>query len=227
MDVCDDGLVADIGFAELLALPGVEEHCELRSTFGFMAYHGGALEEATDVDRPRRGRAGGRVVLRRAPARRDATPHPVDEDPPAGIRGAGAIRRPCRRRRDDPRVRPARLLHGAAARRTQPPARRPCRRPPPPEAARLRHRHRRRTDPARPARHARRQPGQPPAVRRRADRAPAAGTGFEPAVVGLGGRAGAAHRGADRRSRRRRDRLARARRRAASGRPGASGPITR
>ena len=47
--VCDDGRVADIGFAELLTLPGVEEHCELRSTFGFMAYHGGALEEATDV----------------------------------------------------------------------------------------------------------------------------------------------------------------------------------
>jgi phage replication-related protein YjqB (UPF0714/DUF867 family) len=41
--------MADIGFAELLALPGVEEHCELRSTFGFMAYHGGALEETTDV----------------------------------------------------------------------------------------------------------------------------------------------------------------------------------
>lgn len=38
-----------IGFAELLASPGVEEHCELRSRFGFMAYHGGALEEMTDV----------------------------------------------------------------------------------------------------------------------------------------------------------------------------------
>jgi phage replication-related protein YjqB (UPF0714/DUF867 family) len=38
-----------IGFAELLATPGVEEQCELRGTFGFMAYHGGALEEMTDV----------------------------------------------------------------------------------------------------------------------------------------------------------------------------------
>ncbi len=36
-------------FAEMLAMPGVIEECELRSTFGFMAYHGGALEEATDV----------------------------------------------------------------------------------------------------------------------------------------------------------------------------------
>ena len=41
--------MADIGFAELLGLPGVEEYCEMRSTFGFMAYHGGALEETTDV----------------------------------------------------------------------------------------------------------------------------------------------------------------------------------
>ena len=36
-------------FTELLATPGVDEVCELRSTFGFMAFHGGALEEMTDV----------------------------------------------------------------------------------------------------------------------------------------------------------------------------------
>jgi len=36
-------------FAELLATPGVDEVCELRGRFGFMAYHGGALEEMTDV----------------------------------------------------------------------------------------------------------------------------------------------------------------------------------
>ena len=48
-----------------------------------------------------------------------------------------------------------------------------------------------------------------PRCRRRSDRAPAAGARFEPAVVGLGGRAGAAHRGAHRRPRRRRDRLVR------------------
>jgi hypothetical protein len=36
-------------FDELLAHPGVEEIVELRSTFGFMAYHGGSLEEVTDV----------------------------------------------------------------------------------------------------------------------------------------------------------------------------------
>ncbi|MCU1503956.1 MAG: hypothetical protein JWM12_3310 [Ilumatobacteraceae bacterium] len=36
-------------FAELLATPGVAEEVVLRSTFGFMAYHGGSLEEMTDV----------------------------------------------------------------------------------------------------------------------------------------------------------------------------------
>ena len=36
-------------FAELLATPGVVEECELRGSFGFMAFHGGNLEVATDV----------------------------------------------------------------------------------------------------------------------------------------------------------------------------------
>ncbi len=36
-------------FDELLAHPGVEEEVELRSSFGFMAFHGGSLEEMTDV----------------------------------------------------------------------------------------------------------------------------------------------------------------------------------
>ncbi len=36
-------------FADLLAHRGVEEVCELRGRLGFMAYHGGSLEEMTDV----------------------------------------------------------------------------------------------------------------------------------------------------------------------------------
>lgn len=36
-------------FAELLAHDGVEEEVVLRSTFGFMAFHGGNLEEGTDA----------------------------------------------------------------------------------------------------------------------------------------------------------------------------------
>ena len=35
-------------FAELLATPGVEEICELRSPFGILAFHGGNLEKTTD-----------------------------------------------------------------------------------------------------------------------------------------------------------------------------------
>jgi phage replication-related protein YjqB (UPF0714/DUF867 family) len=38
-----------VSFAELLADPRVVEECELRGSFGFMAFHGGWLEEATDV----------------------------------------------------------------------------------------------------------------------------------------------------------------------------------
>jgi phage replication-related protein YjqB (UPF0714/DUF867 family) len=36
-------------FADLLAHEGVEEVCELRSSFGLMAFHGGNLEVGTDV----------------------------------------------------------------------------------------------------------------------------------------------------------------------------------
>ena len=35
-------------FADLLAHPGVDEEVTLKSTFGFMAFHGGNLEEGTD-----------------------------------------------------------------------------------------------------------------------------------------------------------------------------------
>ena len=44
-----DAAEVDISFAELLATDGVEEHCELRGRFGFMAFHGGSLEVMTDV----------------------------------------------------------------------------------------------------------------------------------------------------------------------------------
>jgi phage replication-related protein YjqB (UPF0714/DUF867 family) len=35
--------------AQLLTMDGVSEHSVLRSNFGFMAFHGGSLEEMTDV----------------------------------------------------------------------------------------------------------------------------------------------------------------------------------
>lgn len=36
-------------FDQLLAHPGVEEECVLRSRFGFLAFHGGSLERMTDT----------------------------------------------------------------------------------------------------------------------------------------------------------------------------------
>ena len=39
----------DLNLQYLLAQPGVQEVLELRGRFGFMAFHGGALEERTDV----------------------------------------------------------------------------------------------------------------------------------------------------------------------------------
>ena len=46
-------------FAELLATPGVREVVELRSAFGFMAFHGGSLERVTDVVATRAAAAAG------------------------------------------------------------------------------------------------------------------------------------------------------------------------
>lgn len=57
------------GLAALLATPGVEEVCELRSSIGLMAYHGGALEEMTDV------------IARRAATRAGASLYAVVQPP--------------------------------------------------------------------------------------------------------------------------------------------------
>jgi phage replication-related protein YjqB (UPF0714/DUF867 family) len=46
-------------FAELLAHDGVEEDLELRSRFGFLAFHGGNLEVGTDVVAARAAEAAG------------------------------------------------------------------------------------------------------------------------------------------------------------------------
>jgi phage replication-related protein YjqB (UPF0714/DUF867 family) len=59
VDDVDEAAVADLTFAALLAEPGVEEQCRLRSRFGFMAYHGGSLEVMTDVIASAAAEAGG------------------------------------------------------------------------------------------------------------------------------------------------------------------------
>jgi phage replication-related protein YjqB (UPF0714/DUF867 family) len=38
-----------VQFSELLSMEGVREECDLRGPFGFMAFHGGELEQVTDV----------------------------------------------------------------------------------------------------------------------------------------------------------------------------------
>lgn len=50
---------AGSAFARMLAHPGVEEGVELRSRFGFMAFHGGNLEAVTDVVATAAARASG------------------------------------------------------------------------------------------------------------------------------------------------------------------------
>lgn len=46
-------------FARLLCHPGVEEHLELRSRFGFLAFHGGSLERHTHMIASRAAAAAG------------------------------------------------------------------------------------------------------------------------------------------------------------------------
>jgi phage replication-related protein YjqB (UPF0714/DUF867 family) len=65
-----DGQPVTARFAELLARDGVEEHSTLRSNFGVLAFHGGALERVTDVV--------AREVAERAGASYYAVLHPDD-----------------------------------------------------------------------------------------------------------------------------------------------------
>ena len=175
-------------FAELLAHPGVEEVLELRGRFGFMAYHGGSLEEMTDVIAPAAAEQAGRVVLRRPPARRPAVAHPVDRDRPGRVR----TRWPAFLDHVDVVVTVhgygregywATLLLGGQ----QPGAGRPRRRPPRGRPARLRDRHRPRADPAAELRGLHpRNPVNLPRRRRRADRAAARGCGARARCGGTG-----------------------------------------
>ena len=188
-------------FAELLALPGVIEECELRGRLGFMAYHGGGLEETTDIV----ARAGccpvRRLVLRRPASARLGPPHPVDPGHARSVACAAPVRRACRDRDHDPRVRTPVAVHVGTAGGPEPHAGLARRRPSSRRPAGVRDRRRTRRHPDRVAWGARSQPGQPASPGRGADRAAAASPRFEPAVVGLGAGSGPAHRSADHRPR--------------------------
>ena len=116
-------------FAELLALPGVEEVCELRGRFGFMAFHGGSLEAMTDRIASEAAERSGASYYGVHQPKGLRVAHPVDEGRrPTCSPALAELRRPRRRRDHRPRVRPPGVLHDAAARRAEPAARRPRRR---------------------------------------------------------------------------------------------------
>ena len=117
-------------FAELLAHDGVEEDLELRSPFGFMAFHGGNLEEGTDLVAAAAAEQSGASLyaVRQPPALRWHIPSiEVDPDDSPAL---GRVPRPRRRGRRRPRLRPRGPVDDAAPRRRQPRPRRPPRRPP-------------------------------------------------------------------------------------------------
>ena len=197
-------------FKALLAAPGVEEIVELRGPFGFMAYHGGALEVMTDV------------IAAAAARRSNASLYAVVQ--PDGMREhlASTLVRPAESARLDDflgHVDVVVTIHGFGQRglfgslllggrnrvlaehvgrslRRTLPAYDIVDRP--------------RPHPGEPPRPARRQPGQPRGGMRGADRVAAPRPWCQPDVVGLG-RAGAhaPHRRAHRRAGRRRHDLAR------------------
>ena len=115
-------------FDELLAHPGVEEIVELRSTFGFMAYHGGSLEEVTDVVATAAAEQAGASLYARppaAPASGGTSRRPRCD--PEHSQALARVPRSRGRRRDRARLRARGHLDDAARRRPEPHARRPRR----------------------------------------------------------------------------------------------------
>ena len=92
---------------ELLAIPGVAEIVELRSSFGFIAIHAGELEQATDVVASLAAALVGLLVLRRHPPGRRRSPSPVDPLPTGRVRCPRPLPRPRRHGHLGARLRPA------------------------------------------------------------------------------------------------------------------------
>lgn len=107
-------------FSDLLADPEVAESSTLRSRFGFLAIHGGGLEQMTDVIAERAAEASGAsVYVVRHP--KDYPHHlPSARYLAARVRPAVGVPRPCRRRGIAARLRPDKPQHTAFGRRPQP-----------------------------------------------------------------------------------------------------------
>ena len=104
--------------SELLSEPGVVEFSRLRSRFGFLAIHGGGLEQMTDVIAERAAEAAdASVYLLRHP---DRYPHHLSsvQFDPERVGAARGVSRPRRRRGLAARLWPHRTQHTAAGRRT-------------------------------------------------------------------------------------------------------------
>ena len=161
-------------FAELLEHDGVEEDLELRSSFGLMAFHGGNLEEGTDVIAA--------AVAEQAGASLYAVRQPVGlrwhlpsvEIGPADSPALAAFVDHVDVADRGARLRTGRDVDHPAPRGQPPRPRRPRRRPTCATAMPgLRGDRRPRADPDRAARRPPRQPGEPPTRRWRAARAAA------------------------------------------------------
>ena len=116
-------------FRSCWPIPAIIEDSTLRSRFGFMAIHGGGLEQMTDVIAERAAdAAGASVYVLRHP---DHYPHhlPSALYRAAGVRTARRVPRPRRGRGVAARLRPHRAQHPTAGRRPQPRARRTPRAP--------------------------------------------------------------------------------------------------
>ncbi len=133
-------------FSELLADDDVVEASRLRSRFGFLAIHGGGLEQMTDVIAERAAdEAGASVYLVRHP---DRYPHHLASARfvRGRVRATGGVPRPRRRRGVVARLRADRPRHATAGRWRQSRAGSPC--CPAPGPAGLSRRHRARRHPA-------------------------------------------------------------------------------
>ena len=148
-------------FDELLAHPGVEESVELRSRFGFMAFHGGSLELGTDQIARAAARAGRRLGVHGGAATRPALARALGPGRPRALGRAAPLPRPRRGGGGRARLRTSRPVHHGAPRRPEPGPGQPSGPTPSPRPARVHVRRRARRHPARAAGPAPRQPGQP------------------------------------------------------------------
>lgn len=107
-----------MNLSELLAYENVSEECELRSSFGFMAFHGGELEEMTDIIASRAAeRAGASYYGIQLPDNLEW--HILAQSHGRSVSTTGIISFARQHRCNSSWFRSCRLLHIASSRRSQ------------------------------------------------------------------------------------------------------------